>query len=60
MGLRDAVEAYVAGADQDTKDWFERSLTIHADNPRALAAATALGKTADDLTALILLGKTLA
>ena len=58
-GLRAAVEAYVNNADQDTQDWYARSPTIRADNPRLLAAAAALGKTPADVEGLIALGKTL-
>ncbi|HEY8136270.1 MAG TPA: hypothetical protein VIF61_00420 [Methylocystis sp.] len=62
IGLRKQVEDYVAGADQDTKDWWAYSQTIHADNPLLLnaAASPAINKTRADIDAVIALGKTLA
>lgn len=60
IGLREAVEAYVATASQDVRDWWERATTIHANNPMLIATATALGKTQADIDAAIKLGLTLA
>lgn len=59
MGLRAAVDSYVAGASQDVRDWWDRATTIHSNNPMLIDAATALGKTQADIDAVIALGQTL-
>ena len=43
LGMRDAVEAYVAQADQDVKDWWEFSTVIERDNAILIEAAKQLG-----------------
>lgn len=42
-GLRQQVEAGVAAADQDTRDWWEFSTAVESDHPAVLAMCTALG-----------------
>lgn len=56
-GLRDAVEAAIAAADQDTKDMWQAA-TFRRLNPRIIALATEMGKTADDIDALFTLALT--
>lgn len=54
-GLRDEVESAVAGADQDTKDWWEFATAFERQHPMVIAMATALGVTErqlDDLWTL--------
>ncbi|MBM3552154.1 MAG: hypothetical protein FJX45_10380 [Alphaproteobacteria bacterium] len=60
LGLREAVEAYVATAAQDVRDWWERATMIHANNAMLINAAISLGKTQEDINAAISLGKMLA
>lgn len=59
IGLRASVEAAVASADQDTKDWYEYATSFERGNPVLIAMATALGKTDADIDALFALGATL-
>lgn len=57
--LRAAVEAYVASADQDTKDWWAFATEFQHGNAMIAAAAEALGKSPADVDALFDLAKTL-
>jgi hypothetical protein len=59
IGLRAAVEAAVAAADQDTKDWYNDSLNFERANPLLNAMAVALGKTPADIDNLFRLAVTL-
>lgn len=52
-GLRAAVEAAVAGADQTTKDGWEFATEFRSDDALLLALGVALGKTPDEIRALI-------
>lgn len=58
-GLRSAVEAYIAGADQDIKDGYEFATEFRSDDPMVLAAAAAVGKTPDEAYEFIAFAKTL-
>jgi hypothetical protein len=49
IGMRAAVEATVAAADQDTKDWYFESTSFERANPVMNAMALALGKTPEDI-----------
>lgn len=51
-GLRNAVEAAVAAADQDTKDWWAASTAFERTHPRVQAMAAALGVSDAQLEAL--------
>lgn len=44
-GLRAPVEAAVASADQDTKDWWEFATSFESDHPVLLAMAGGMGMT---------------
>ena len=44
VGLRQAVEDYVAGAPIEVRDDWATAQTMHRDNPLILAACTALGQ----------------
>lgn len=44
-GMRSAVEAGVAAADQDTIDWYERSNPFEENHPKLIAMCQALGIT---------------
>lgn len=57
-GLRTAVEAAVAGADQNTKDAWNRATSFRRDNPLIASIATALGKSSADIDALFALAQT--
>ncbi len=59
LGLRAAVEAAIAAADQDTKDWYEYATSFEWNHSVLIAMATALGKTDADIDALFALGATL-
>lgn len=59
IGLRSAVEAAVAAADQDTKDWYGYATSFERSNAVLIAMATALGKTSEDIDALFALGASL-
>lgn len=59
IGLRAAVEAAIAAADQDTKDWYAESLNFERTNPVMNSMATALGKTPEDIDNLFKLAATL-
>lgn len=58
-GIRAAVEAAVAAADQDTKDWYGYATSFERGNAVLIAMATAMGKTDADIDALFALGATL-
>lgn len=58
-GLRTSVEAAIAAGDQNTKDWWEFSLTIERNHPMVEGMATALGQTSAQVDALFTLGVTL-
>lgn len=54
-GLRAAVEAAIAAADQDTKDGYEFATEFRRHDPLVITMGTALGKTSaqmDDFFAL--------
>lgn len=59
IGMRDAVETYVNGADQNTKDTWLYATQFERSHPMIAAAAAATGKTSADLDALFLLASTL-
>lgn len=59
VGLRDGVEAYVAAASQDVKDWWAKARRFVITNPMVQAAAQALGVTQEQLVALFRLAATL-
>lgn len=59
IGLRSAVEAAMAAADQDTKDWWADSLNFERSNPVMNGMAVALGKTPADIDNLFRLAATL-
>ena len=49
IGLRQAVEDYVANASLEIKDWWEFSLAYERNAPLLVEAATALGMTSEQL-----------
>lgn len=59
IGLRSAVEAAMAAADQDTKDWWADSLNFERSNPVMNGMAVALGKTPADIDNMFRLAVTL-
>lgn len=59
MGLRTAVENYVAAADQTTKDGWEFATEFREDDAFVAAAQAALGMTNADRTNLFTLARTL-
>ncbi|UYO47797.1 hypothetical protein KQX64_17715 [Rhodopseudomonas palustris] len=59
LGLRQAVEDYVGTQDISVKDSWQYATQFERTHPLILAAATALGKTDNDLDALFSLAKTL-
>jgi hypothetical protein len=59
IGLRAAVEAAIAAADQDTKDWYNDSLNFERANPLLNAMAVGMGKTPVDIDNLFALADTL-
>lgn len=58
IGLRAAVEAAVAAADQDTKDWYFESTSFERANPVMNSMAVAMGKTQEDIDNLFRLMET--
>ena len=58
MGLRAAVEQFVAQADQRVRDWWDRAQWFQIDNEMVQAAASALGVTREQLVALFRLAAT--
>ena len=59
LGLREAVEAYVATLDQTAKDSWEYATVIQRDNPILVNGAIAMGKTTEDLDNMFILASTL-
>ena len=59
VGLRAAVEAAVAGGDQDIKDWWEFATAFERDNQHVIEMAAALGVTERQLDDLWTLGGSL-
>lgn len=59
LGLRAAVESYIAAADQDTKDGWQFAPEFERDNGMIAIAAADLGKTPEEIDALFALAKTL-
>lgn len=59
LGLRSAIEAYVANADQDTKDSWQYSTQFERTNPMLVNAAIALGQPSSAVDALFTLAATL-
>jgi len=52
VGLRSAVEAFVASSDQDTKDWWEFSTEFERNHAKVVSAIAVIGvsdQQADDL-----------
>ena len=58
-GLRASVEAAVAAADQDTKDWWEFATTFERSHSRVIGMAQALGVTPRQMDDLWTLGGSL-
>lgn len=58
IGLRSAVEAVVAAADQDTKDMWDYAVTYRRNHPIVAALAASLNKTDADIDALFDLAST--
>lgn len=58
-GLRASVEAAIAAADQDTKDWYEFATTFDRNHPMITALATGLGVTEPQLDGLWILAGSL-
>lgn len=59
FGLRSAIEAGVASADQDTKDMYEFSASFHRDNPLLNDMASLLGIQADQVDQVFIYGASL-
>jgi len=59
IGLRAAVEAAIAAADQDTKDWYADSLNFERSHPVMNSMAVVLGKTQEDIDILFKLAETI-
>jgi len=59
LGLRAAVEAAVASADQNTKDAWQYAKEFERDHPLVISLAAAIGKTSEELDALFSLSATL-
>ena len=49
IGMRQAVEDYVAASSLDIKDWWEFSTFFERSNPLLIGAATGLGMTSEQL-----------
>jgi hypothetical protein len=58
LGLRSAVEAAVAGTDQDTRDGWDYALEIRRDNPLISGLAAGLGLTTSQVDDLFRLAYT--
>jgi len=54
IGMRQAVEDYVAASSLDIKDWWEFSLAYERNAPLLIEAATGLGLTSDQLDQLFI------
>ena len=59
LGLREAVEAYVATLDQTSQDAWEYATIIERSNPILINGAIAMGKTTEDLDNMFILASTL-
>ena len=59
LGLRDAIEQAVAGADQTTKDAWEFATEFVRTDPLVAVIQAVLGKTDEETDALFILGSTL-
>ena len=59
LGLRDAIEQAVAGADQTTKDAWEFATEFVRTDPLIATIQAVLGKTDEEVDALFILGSTL-
>lgn len=59
IDLRDAVEAAIAVADQDTKDWYEHAESFDRYHPKVLELAGLLNVTSDQLDQLWILAASL-
>ena len=59
MGLLTAAEAWIAAADIETQIEWADALELRRDHPMWGAAATALGKTEDDIDAMFALAATI-
>ena len=59
LGLRDAVESYVASASQDAKDAWEFATQFERNHPFIVACGAALGKSDAEIDALFQLAVTL-
>lgn len=59
LGLRSAVDAYIAQADQTTRDNWEYATTIERNNALIATAAAVLNKTTEEVDNLFALAKTL-
>lgn len=59
VGQRAAVEAAIAAADQDTKDWYEFATSFERNHPTVIAMATALAISPAEVDAVFDLAATL-
>lgn len=59
LGLRTTVEAIVAGADQDTHDWWQYSQTYERNHPMIVAMLPIIGVTSEQADAVWELGASL-
>ncbi len=59
LDYRNMVEAAIAQADQDTKDMWEYSLSLHRDNPLLVSMAEQLSITSQQLDDVFVLAGTL-
>lgn len=57
--LRQAVEAAVAGGDQDTRDWWEFATEFERQHPKVVAMGQGLGVSAADMDDLWILAGSL-
>jgi hypothetical protein len=59
FGYRSAVEAAIASADQNVKDWYEYSNSFDSNNPVMLSIATTMGFNQEQIDNLFILASTL-
>lgn len=59
VGLRDQVEAIIAVADKDTKDWYDWSPTFERQHPKVIQMGMLLKQTEEQLNDLFKLASTL-
>lgn len=59
VGLRAAVDAFVATQNQDTKDWYEYATEFDSGHPMVTSTAAAMGKGAADIKAVFELAASL-